>query len=78
MLSFKELANEGIICKQFDDFNNDAVIFRFEKGEARYQHILSKQDILQQNVPFAVIESILCHQAKEELNKLLEGVANDH
>lgn len=73
MSTFKELSNEGIICKQFDDLKNDAVIFRFEKGEARYQHILSKQDILQQNVPFAVIESILCHQAKSELDKLLKG-----
>lgn len=72
MLSFKDLANEGIICKQFYDFDIDCVIFRFEKGKARYQHILSKEDILQQTVPFAEIENILCYQAKEELNKILK------
>lgn len=76
MLSFKELANEGIVCKQYDDYNADAIIFHFEKGEAIYQHKISKQEIFEADakmVPFSVIENILCHQAKIELDKLLEG-----
>lgn len=76
MLSFKELANEGIVCKQYDDYNADAIIFHFEKGEAHYQHRISKQELLEidsKKVPFSVIENILCHSAKEQLDKLLEG-----
>ena len=42
MLSFKELANEGIVCKQYDDYNADAIIFHFEKGEAQYRHRINK------------------------------------
>lgn len=76
MLSFKELANEGIVCKQYDDYNGDAIIFHFEKGEAQYRHRINKQELLELDskmVPFSVIENILCEQAKIELDKLLEG-----
>ena len=76
MLSFKKLAKEGIICKQFDDYNGDAIIFHFEKGEAQYRHRINKQELLEidsKMVPFSVIENILCHSAKEQLDKILEG-----
>lgn len=76
MLSFKGLAEEGITCKQFDDYNGDAIIFHFEKGEAQYRHRINKQELLEidsKMVPFSVIENILCHSAKEQLDKILEG-----
>lgn len=76
MLSFKGLAEEGIICKQFDDYNTNTIIFHFEKGEDQYRHRINKQELLELDskmVPFSVIENILCEQAKIELDKLLEG-----
>ena len=76
MLSFKGLAEEGIICKQFDDYNTNTIIFHFEKGEAQYRHRINKQELLEidsKMVPFSVIENILCHSAKEQLDKILEG-----